>query len=400
MTVVKVKFRPSTFANRPGSIIYLVTRHRVVRQITTEYKIFPEEWDEKRSRPVPLAGSGRTATIRSILQRSDRDLKKLNHIIEKFDSRNGNYSSEDVVREFQRLRGEISLFPFMEDTIDRLRQLNRIGTANNYRAALGSFRRFLEDRDIPLETVDSVLMEEYQIRLKSDGLAQNSISFYMRILRAVYNRAVRLGLTADRRPFHTVFTGMEKTRKRAIPVSDIKRIRHLDLSSHPHLAFARDMFFFLFFCRGMSLIDAAFLRKTDISGGILSYSRHKTGQQLHIKVIRQIRDLLERYPSPGSPYLLPVITEPGNNERRQYETVLRRTNKALKTVGEMAGLSIRLTTYVARHSWATIAKTKNIPVNIISDALGHESIATTQIYLASIGTFAIDRANDLVTKDL
>lgn len=149
----------------------------------------------------------------------------------------------------------------MEDVIGRLRQLKHIGTAKNYHAALGSFKRFRDNEDITLDAIDQITIEDYQAYLKSTGLSSNSISFYMRILRAVYNRAVEQELTRDRKPFHTVFTGTEKTLKRAISINDIKRIRNLDLSLKPNIEFARDIFLFLFFCRGMSFIDAAFLKR-------------------------------------------------------------------------------------------------------------------------------------------
>lgn len=400
MTTVKTKFRPSTVADRPGSIVILITRHRVVRQLNTGYKVFPCEWDERMSLPVSCAGNGRMAALQSIAQKLRRDMERLGGIVERFDSLRREYSSDDVVAEFRHTEKENSFFGFMENVIIRLRQLNHIGTARNYSAALGSFRLFRADEDIPADSIDHMLMEDYQAHLISAGLAPNSISFYMRILRAVYNRAVEQGLTVDRKPFRSVFTGTEKTLKRAISIKDIRRIRNLDLSPKPSLEFARDLFLFLFLCRGMSFIDAAFLKKTDIRNGVLTYRRHKTGQLLHIKVIKEIYELAARYPTACSPYLLPIITRPGDNERRQYETALRRINKSLKVIAGMVGLPTPLTTYVTRHAWATIAKSKNVPVNVISDALGHDSIATTQIYLASIDASTIDKVNELIIKDL
>ncbi|MCS2314153.1 site-specific integrase [Phocaeicola vulgatus] len=397
-TTVKVKFRPSTVEDRPGTIVYLVTHRRIARQITTGYKVFPCEWDEEHSVPVTVSSSSRTDIIVMITQKLYSDMERLNEIIRQFDSQRHNYSSDDVVAEFRRTGGENTFFNFMENVIARLRRLNHIGTAKNYSAALGSFKRFRDNKDIPMEAIDQITMEDYQAYLKSASLTPNSISFYTRILRAVYNRAVEQGLVKDRRPFRTVFTGAEKTLKRAISIGDIKRIRDLGLS--PNLEFARDLFLFLFLCRGMSFIDAAFLKKSDIQNGVLTYRRHKTGQLLHIKVIKQIEEIINRYSNKDSPYLLPVITRPGENERRQYETALHRVNKALKTITGMIKLPITLTTYVSRHAWATIAKSKNIPINVISDALGHDSITTTQIYLASIDTSTIDRANDLIIKDL
>ncbi|WP_290540718.1 tyrosine-type recombinase/integrase [Alistipes sp.] len=150
----------------------------------------------------------------------------------------------------------------------------------------------------------------------------------------------------------------------------------------------------------MSFIDAAFLKKDDICNGILTYRRHKTGQLQHIKIIRQIKEIIDRHSDKDSPYLLPVISHPGQDGRRQYETALRRVNRDLKVIAEMVKLPVTLTTYVSRHAWATIAKSKNVPINVISEALGHDSIATTQIYLASIDASTIDRANELIAGDL
>ena len=400
MTTVKVKFRPSTVKDRPGTIVYVVTHRRLVRQITTGYKVFPHEWDEEHSKPIPSDNNSRMDIINQTTQRLHLDMARLDEIIKRFESQCRSYSSDNVVMEFRRTGEENTFFNFMENVIARLRQLNQIGTARNYRAALGSFKRFWDTGDIPIEAIDHVMMEDYQAYLTSTGVVPNSTSFYTRILRAVYNRAVEQGLTTDRRPFRTVFTGTEKTLKRAVSVSDIRRIRDLNLSHRPNLESARDLFLFLFLCRGMSFIDAAFLKKTDIQNGVLTYRRHKTGQLLHIKVIKQMEEIIDRYSNKESPYLLPVITHPGKDERRQYETALRRVNKSLKVIAEMVKLPVTLTTYVTRHAWATIAKSKNIPVNIISDALGHNSVTTTQIYLASIDSSIIDYANEQVVNGL
>lgn len=400
MATVKLKFRPSMVADRPGTIIYLITHRRTVRQITTEYRVFSDEWDEKQSRLETINKYERAETVRIISRRIHLDMERLNTIIENFDSKCQEYSSEDIISEFWNTSNTNTLFKFMNDVIERLRQLQHIGTAKNYHAALCSFKRFRDNEDITLRDIDQFMMEDYQAYLKSAGLSSNSISFYMRILRAVYNRAVKHELTKDCKPFQMVFTGTEKTIKRAISINDIKRIKNLDLSLKPNIEFARDMFLFLFFCRGMSFIDAAFLRKTDVHNGVLTYRRHKTNQVLRIKIINPIKELLDRYSNKSSPYLLPIIDCSVTDERKQYEAALRRINNTLKHIADMVKLPVTLTTYVSRHTWATIAKSKNVPINVISDALGHESIATTQIYLASIDASVIDRANELIIKDL
>lgn len=213
MAIVKLKFRPSMVAGRPGTIVYLITHRRTVRQITTEYKVFSDEWDEKQSRLVIIHKYGRAEIVRTISRRIHRDIERLNSIIDNLDRKSYEYSSDDIISEFKNTDNAKTLFGFMEDVIVRLYQLEHIGTAKNYHAALGSFKRFRGDEDITLEAIDQIMMEDYQEYLKSTGLSSNSISFYMRILRAVYNRAVEQELTKDCKPFRMVFTGTEKLSK-------------------------------------------------------------------------------------------------------------------------------------------------------------------------------------------
>ncbi len=391
MTTIKPKLRPSSVQDRPGSVVYIVTKNRVVRTITTMHKLFPYEWDAERAAVVPSVDERLLAIDRHIRH----DLRRLERIVHRMESNAESYTAEQVVSTFQCISESGSLFRLVERIAVRYEQLNRRGTARNYRAALASFRCFRLDEDVDINDMDCLLMEDYEAWMRSNGLTPNTTSFYMRVLRAAYNKAVSRDLCADRRPFRTVFTGMEKTRKRALSIKEIKRIHSLELSSQPHLQFARDVFFFLFYCRGMSFVDAAYLRKSDIRSGILTYRRRKTNQLLHIKVLPEMRSIISRYSKVDSVFLLPLIY-PLGDERMQYMSALHRINTHLKAIGIMAGLKMPLTTYVSRHSWATIARGMHIPLAVISEALGHDSEATTQIYLASIDSSTIDRANKLV----
>lgn len=184
--------------------------------------------------------------------------------------------------------------------------------------------------------------------------------------------------------------------KRAIPQDAIKRLRDLNLNSRPSADLARDIFMFSFYTRGMSFIDIAFLRKEDIQNGILSYRRKKTNQHIVVKWEKQMQEIVDKYDTVNSPYLLPLIKNVGQDERRQYLTAAHRINRNLKTIGKQLGLSMPLTCYVARHTWASIAKSKNIPISVISEAMGHDSESTTRIYLASLDTSVIDKANKLI----
>ena len=315
-TTVKVKFRPSTVKGRPGSIVYLVTHHRLVRQITTGYKIFPEEWDDRQSKLV-LFYKERAEFIRQVAQKLARDMKRLDSVIVELVNNGNRFTTDDVVGKFQNVTTGYTFFRFMDDVINQLKHLGRVRTAETYTSTLHSFMRFRGGEDVMLDEISSDLMMEYEAFLKSNGVTMNTVSFYMRILRAVYNRAVEKGMTTQCYPFKHVYTGIDKTVKRAVPLKAIKRIKELDLSLKPSLVFARDMFLFSFYTRGMSFIDMAYLRKDDLQNGILSYRRRKTGQRMSVRWEKCMQEIIEKYPVNKMDYLLPIIKEP-ENERTQY----------------------------------------------------------------------------------
>lgn len=410
MASIKVKFRPSTVPGHEGTIYYQIIHQRKVRHLPSDSHIFPDEWDEKRSMVTTTADSERRPLITGIRQRIRFDVERLSIIDHKLNVRGLHYTTDDIIDEYNHYSREYSLFTYMTGIIDRLRQNGKIRTSETYKAALNSFRKFLietsrcgqitQHNDIMLDCITAEVVESYEAWHKSHGVAPNTISFYTRILRAVYNRAVEDGIIENRNPFRHVYTGVDKTVKRALPIAVIKKIRQLDLSDSRALDFARDMFLMSFYLRGMSFIDMAFLKKTDLKNGYVTYRRRKTGQQLIIEWTKEMQMILDKYPENKSDYLLPVIRNPGLNERCTYRNTGYNINHSLKRIAGMVGVTIPLTLYVARHSWASAAKAKGIPISVISEGMGHDSEATTQIYLASLDTSVVDKANSLILKSL
>ena len=410
MASIKVKFRPSTVADHEGTIYYQIIHERKVRQLLSDYKVFPTEWDEFRSMVTTTQKSERKAFILSIRERIRWDVERLNKIDKKLDANGLSYTADDVIDEFNRYANEYSLFNFMESIIVKLKQNGKVRTSETYKSALSSFKKFLarqsskddyrQDEDIMLDCLTSEIMEAYEAWHKSRGVAPNTISFYTRILRAVYNRAVEDDIIENRNPFKHVYTGVDKTVKRALPLPVIKKIKALDLSLNPSLDYSRDMFLMSFYLRGMSFIDMAFLKKSDLKNGYVTYRRRKTGQQLIIEWTKEMQMILDKYPENATDYLLPIIKNPGTNERCTYRNMGYNINHNLKKIAKMIGVQIPLTLYVARHSWASAAKAKGIPLSVISEGMGHDSEATTQIYLASLDTSVVDRANSLILKSL
>lgn len=400
MASITVKFRPSSVADREGTLFYQIIHARKQRQLFTVYHIFQSEWNENRACVTQPLTSERRSHIISIRDRIRWDLERLSKIIRRLESTGVDYTVDDVADEFDRYVSEYSLFNYMESLIMRLRQNGKIRTSETYKAALNSFRRFHRDEDIMLDSLTSETMEDYEAWQKNRGISSNTTSFYARILRAAYKRAVDDEIIEDRNPFRRIYTGVNKTVKRALPLRIIRMIRALDLSLTPQLDFARDMFMMSFMLRGMSFVDMAYLRKKDLADDHVTYRRRKTGQQLTIEWTAEMQMLLDKYPANSSDYLLPIIRKPGGNERCTYRNVGYNINHNLKRIAEMVDIPGPLTLYVARHSWASVARAKGIPVSVISEGMGHDSEATTRIYLASLDTAVVDRANTLILASL
>ncbi len=421
MTSVKIKFRASSVKDAKGVIYYQVIHNRVVRQIRTGYRIYEHEWDKISGTVIIPSDVGRQSYIYKVKEGINNDMVRLEIIISEMDIKGCPYGVEEVIAAFGTGRSMNMFFVFMEDVILNQRNLGKVRTAETYTAALNSFRKFMNGNDLIISHIDSELMLRYEAYLHKNGVRMNSSSFYMRNLRAVYNRAVEKELTMQRFPFKHVYTGVERTVKRAVPINVIRKLKDMNLSESPALDFARDMFMFSFYTRGMAFVDMAYLRRRDLAGGMLSYRRRKTGQRLVVKWEGCMEDIVKKYGEEEG-WLLPIIGRGGvggagrrargcgagsrdgrcgteaDDERRRYILMSHNVNRNLKIIGRRLRLAAPLTMYVARHAWASIAKSRNVPMSVISEGMGHDSENTTRIYLASLDNVAIDKANSMILK--
>ena len=401
MSSVKVKFRASSVADREGRLYYQIIHNRVTRQINSGHKLLPSEWAALRAGLLrPDCEGPRHAYLVPLKSRIVEDTARLERIISRLEHTGESYTAGNVVARYLTPSDAGGFFSFARNLVGQLRQIGKIRTSERYTTVLNSFGRFRRNTEVSWDEMDSDLMIEYETYLKSRGVCPNTSSYYMRGLRAIYNRAVEKKMTVQRDPFKYVYTGIGKTVKRAVSLKVIRQIRDMDLALFPAMDFARDIFMFSFYTRGMSFIDMAYLKKKDLQNGILSYRRQKTGQQLFVKWEKPMQEIVDKYDTNATPYLLPVIRDMHADARRQYKNAAHLVNDKLKKLGERLGLDIPLTSYVARHGWASIARDRNIPLAIISEAMGHDSEKTTRIYLASLDTSAVDKANSRILKAL
>lgn len=403
MTSIRVKFSQPTTDGGEGYVYYQLSHERCIRHIATSLTLYPGEWDEKRRSPKIAVDAGRPAHLRNVRDCIRTDLERLARIVRTLESQRLSFTSDEVVAHYRDYTRDWTVKALGLRLIRDFRDNGRLRTAETYTAALKRFSAFLAARgygDIHLDTVSPELIEAFEASLRARGNTPNTSSFYLRILRAIYRRATDAEVIEDRRPFRHVYTGVDKTTKRALPPDALSRIKSIAIPSDTRTALAADMFMMSFYLRGMSFIDMAFLRKSDLRNGYITYRRRKTGQRLLIKWTPEMQAIIRKYPENPTKYLLPIITRECTEERRIYRSMSYTINLHLKKIAGIIGLDIPLTMYCARHSWASVAQAKGIPVSIISEGMGHDSELTTRIYLASIETAEVDKANDMIIQSI
>lgn len=291
------------------------------------------------------------------------------------------------------LKGAAGFISFARKLIRQTRAAGKICTSDHYASALNSFIRFYGNGELPFSRLDRLLISDYETYLRELALCPNTTSYYMRNLRAIYNRAVDLDLTPQCDPFRHVYTGVARTVKRSIPLDAVKALRQLDLTNYPVSELARDLFIFSFYTRGMAFVDMAYLRKSNVRNGVLTYCRHKTNRQLNIRWEKQMQEIVESHALADSEFLLPLITSSAKDCHRQYLNAYQVMSRHLRRLGRLIGLAEPLTFHRSRHTWASTARDNNVPLSVIKEGMGHDSEKTTRIYLSSLDNSVVDTAN-------
>ena len=396
MATIKVKLHPSSVVGRAGTIYYQVTHRRATQQITTNIRLQPDEWDAIGEQVVVSVAD------KSIIQnRIDSDIALLKRIVKDLDNSGVTYSVGDIIKRYKSPECHVSVLDFMKNQIRLMRNANRLGTALNYEKTMKNFAEFLGGVNLPFSAMTEQLIADYNAFLVQRGMVRNSISFYMRIMRAVYNKAVRQRLVEQSHPFTEVYTGIDRTRKRAVSESVISQLYKLKLAEGTPLALARDIFIFSYCTRGMAFVDIAYLKKDNIQNGVICYARRKTGQLLSVRIEPSIQRIIDRYSSALSPYVFPILTSTETKQAyEEYQVAINNHNRLLRRLSKMLPAGCKLTSYTSRHSWATAARNHNVPISVISAGMGHTSEQTTQIYLTMLENSVIDDANQGLIRSL
>ena len=265
-------------------------------------------------------------------------------------------------------------------------------TAANYRTAVRSFIQFCHYKEIPLSSISSLKIHQYDAWLRDKGVCANTRSCYLRSLRSLYNKAVLKRMVRNVHPFRNLKLGNEKTIKRALKGEEIARLQNIKIENNELLSFYRDLFLFSFYAQGMPPIDLAHLKHKDIQHKMICYNRHKTGAKVCVRLENCMQEIINRYQKKDNEYVFPILNH------YQYASFLACYNRGLKYLGKMINVDLPLSSYIARHSWASIAYANNISLSVISTALGHTNPNTTLTYISEIDNELLAKANKKVLK--
>lgn len=282
---------------------------------------------------------------------------------------------------------------FVERETRLSRKVLRQSTCDNYATASRSFRRFLGGSDVALPAVSEQLVCRYAYWLAAQGVCRNTSSCYVRSLRTMYNKAVKRYHVKNSSPFDEVFTGNAPTVKRALSAADLCVIRDAALPEGSPLAICRDIFLFSFYAMGMPFVDVFGLKKSYVRGNSIVYHRVKTGSAVVVAVEPCMQAIIKKYANDCSEYVFPMLHDAQSRLKGRYKAVLSSYNSRLASLSRILSLGMVLTSYVPRHTWASMAYSNGVPLDVISRALGHSNSRTTLIYIKELDGGIIAKAN-------
>ena len=408
----RLNYRPDSAGRRALIVQVIHNRRRSI--LTTPYRLRPEEFDARRGRAVATnRGKAHLTLIRDANECIEEYIRQLRAIADRLHETGKPYTVSDITGTYKLGGDNRYVEIFAEHVARELENAGRFGTARSYRSLRSAWVKFAAHRQWRFSQLDGGTVSAFAAYLESRGRKRNTVTFYLRTLHALYNRARVYGCAPIHRdPFPNVSFKPARTPKLAVNRSLLRILATSDFGDR-ELNEARDMFLFSFYARGMSFVDICYLRKENIRGGTLHYERQKTHQPFSVALTPQLQEIISRYDDPASPWALPsmgrgMIRSAFRNEEMAgdmppgklytfYRMALQYYITQLKKVSRSVGCR-RLTFNVARHTWATEARGMGVPMPHISEGLGHTSERTTRCYLAQLDSGTVDRINEKVTK--
>jgi integrase/recombinase XerD len=366
-----------------------------------------EQWDGYAMRLKPRAAGAKEAN--PILDQVSAKVKDILKRLEVF----GALTLDAFREQYRKPKATSGVLAFITTEVADMERKGKAGNAATYRNTARVLRRFSNGREIPFTDLTASKLEAFDQHLRDAGCTGGGISVYMRTLRAVVGKAIKAGLMhRDQYPFETRLSSgyaianlSSENNPRPITDADMDKVKRFPFDAHPHLAEAVRVFLFSYYSGGMNFADIARLKPSDVKkDGRIVYKRQKTKRkgrdaELSFKVSEPVAEILASFDGHGGPYLFPYLGPEHVTEKQRKTRIdkcLKRVNRELKEVAEVLGMEANLTTYVARHTFATTLNWKDVSVEIISQRMGHKSIATTRAYLKRLPNKVLDTVDELL----
>ncbi|QIU95839.1 site-specific integrase [Bacteroides faecium] len=383
-------------------LVFQVIHNRRKKLLYSGYHIKEEAFD-KQEEKIIASGADSAFSVADIAK-MNRELRKIRSTIHTrirhLKQTRVFYTVEDILTPcvHKNVKQQFYLLRYIDAQIERKKELKKDGMAAAYKSTRSSLAKFLNNSDIRIPAIDLRFVRRYEDFLYSTGVTSNTISYYLRNFRILYNQAIVDGCHSHNEyPFVKAQTRPEKTVKRALTRENLQSLANLMLEDVSELEFSRDLYLFSFYAQGMAFVDIVLLKKSSICNGILTYSRHKSKQLIRIAVTPQMQEIMDKYKAAGE-YIFPILDKQDSSEYKLYRLALGRINRHLRRIAAMANIKVPLTTYTARHTWATLARDYGAPVSVISAGLGHTSEEMTRIYLKEFDVSLLDKVNSMVTN--
>ena len=399
-TTITVLLRKSqTLANGEHAVRLCVTKDRVRKYTSLGFTCSLKDWDTKTN--LPKSKHPYKAHYDSIIAKAIKEHKDK---LADFKQDGKDFTPAVLLDTVTTVTNKTTLFRYFESKIETLKEQNRIGNADVYTNAFHQLKKFLKEKDITFSQIDLIFLQKFETSFRKRGMMDNAISIHFRTLRAVFNAAIAEGYARkDSYPFDKYKISdrfSTKTKKRAITKEEILKVGALILNPNSTEYEAQQYFMFTYYGTGINFVDIANLQWKNLSNGRIFYKRAKTGQELSFALSQPALEIIDRLNKltdrKATSYIFPILNRSVHvtptQIKNRIKKVMSRVNIDLKAIGASVEIETPLTTYVARHSFATVLKRSGVATALISESMGHATEAVTQTYLKSFENSILDEA--------
>lgn len=385
-------------------IVLQVVENSKPYKISLGYSAFPDEWDAHKGRYKKNRGGFKLKN--EILREKEQLAEK---ILDTINLQNKPFTPTFFKSLFIGEKKTATVFEFFDRLIEDFKAKGKIGNRNTYRDCKNALARFTKrNKSLRFSDIDYQFLKRFETHLFGRGCSGGGISVYMRTLRAAINEAIRQGMM-DRElyPFNSNFNKngysiahlKSKASPRALSIEDMDKFKNFPAHEHPELKLSHKLFLFSYYARGMNFKDMALLKWKNIYNGRINYTREKTGKFITLRVSDSLQAILDEFKSTESEYVFPLLNQFHQSPEQIKNRVkkrLKKFNADLKAIGKISGIDAKITSYVARHTFASTLKKNNAAISKISEALGHSDIKVTETYLKRFEDQELDKLDELL----